>query len=271
MKESIEIKGVEVRAYSKNEDDYICLTDIARYKNTSEPKDVVKNWMRNYNTVEYLGLWERLNNSNFKGVDFDPIEKQAGKNGFTLSPSKWINEVGAIWVVVKRWKFGWTYAHKDIAFKFASWISVEFELFLIKEFQRLKEEEFKNKSLQWSVRRELTKINYKLQTDSIKNYLIPSVEDFKKKYLYSDEADMLNVIIFGETAKTWREKNKESKWNIRDMATIEQLLLLANLENLNGEFIKQALDKEKRYELLAEIAWRQMKILFGNNLGKLKK
>ena len=269
MKQIIKIKDIDVSLYSKNEGDYISLTDIARYKNFSEPKDVVKNWMRNYNTVEYLGLWEKLNNPNFKGVGFDPIEKQAGKNSFTLSPSKWVEQVWAIWIIVKRWKIGWTYAHKDIAFKFASWISVEFELYLIKEFQRLKELETKWKSIEWSVKRELTKINYKLQTDSIKNYLIPSLEDFKKKFIYSDEADLLNIIIFGKTAKIWREENLDKKGNIRDFASIEQLLLLANLENLNWEFIIQWLERDKRYELLSEIAWRQFKILFWNNFNKL--
>jgi len=270
MKQIIKVKWSEITLYSKNKDDFISLTDIARFKNQEAPKDVVKNWMRNHNTVEYLGLWEKLNNPNFKGVDFDPIEKQAWKNAFTLSPTKWVESVWAIWIIVKRWKEGWTYAHKDIALKFASWISVEFELYLIKEFQRLKESELQTKTLEWSVKRELTKINYKLQTDSIKNYLIPSLEDFKKKYIYSDEADLLNIIIFQKTAKDWRDENEDKKWNIRDYATIEQLLLLANLENLNWEFIKKWLEKEKRYELLSEIAKNQMKILFNNNFKKLK-
>lgn len=272
MKQIISIKWSEITLYSNNKDDFISLTDIARFKNQAFPKDVVKNWMRNYNTVEYLWLWERLNNPNFNGVNFDPIEKQAWKNAFVLSPSKWIEEVWAIWMIVKRWKEWWIYAHKDIAFKFASWISVEFELYLIIEFQRLKESETKINTLEWSVKRELTKINYKLQTDSIKNYLIPSIEDFKKKYIYADEADLLNVIIFQKTAKDWREENddKPKNENIRDYATIEQLLLLANLENLNWEFIKQWLELEKRYELLSEIAKNQMRILFGSS-GNFKK
>jgi len=270
MKQIINVKWSEITLYSKNKDDFISLTDIARFKNQDFPKDVVKNWMKTYNTVEYLGLWERLNNSNFKGVDFDPIEKQAWKNAFVLSPTKWIESVWAIWMIVKRWKEGWIYAHKDIAFKFASWVSVEFELYLIKEFQRLKESELETNTLEWSVKRELTKINYKLQTDSIKNYLIPSLEDFKKKYIYADEADLLNIIIFQKTAKYWKYENEDKKWNIRDYATIEQLLLLANLENLNWEFIKQWLEKDKRYELLSEIAKNQMKILFDNNFKKLK-
>lgn len=267
MKQIINVKWSEITLYSNNKDDFISLTDIARFKNQAFPKDVVKNWMRNYNTVEYLWLWERLNNPNFNGVNFDPIEKQAWKNAFVLSPSKWIEEVWAIWMIVKRWKEWWIYAHKDIAFKFASWISVEFELYLIKEFQRLKESETKINTLEWSVKRELTKINYRLQTDSIKNYLVPSLDDFRKKYIYSDEADLLNIIIFQKTAKDWREENddKPKNENIRDYATIEQLLLLANLENLNWEFIKQWLDVEKRYELLSEIAKNQMRILFGSS------
>lgn len=271
MKQIIKVKWSEINFYSKNKDDFISLTDIAKFKNSDFPKDVVKNWMRTYNTVEYLWLWERLNNPNFNGVDFDPIEKQAWKNAFVLSPSKWIELVWAIWMIVKRWKKWSIYAHKDIAFKFASWISVEFELYLIKEFQRLKESE--NKTLEWSVKRELSKINYRLQTDSIKKYLIPSLEDFKKKYIYSDEADLLNIIIFQKTAKDWRDENvdKLKNENIRDYATIEQLLLIANLENLNGEFIKQWLSIEKRYELLSEIAKNQIKILFSsNNFKNLK-
>lgn len=265
MKQIIRIKDIDVSLYSKNESDYISLTDIAKHFTA----DVIKNWMRTKFSIEFLGIWEQINNKNFKLVEFHQFKNEAWANAFVMSPKKWIENTNAIWIISKSWRYWWTYAHRDIAFEFASWISAEFKLYLITEFQRLKELETRNKSLEWSVKRELTKINYKLQTDSIKNYLIPSLEDFKKKFIYSDEADLLNIIIFGKTAKIWREENPDKKGNIRDYASIEQLLLLANLENLNWEFIIQWLGKEKRYELLAEIAWRQLKILFWNNFNKL--
>ena len=261
MKKIIQIKNIDVSLYSKNNDDYISLTDIAKYK-WDRSEQIIQNWLRNRNTIEFLWLWEDINNSNFKHLKCEVFKKEAWLNSFLLSPKKWIAETNAIWIISKSGRYWWTYAHKDIAFEFANWISIEFRLYFIKEFQRLKEQETKWKSLEWSVKRELTKINYKLQTDSIKNYLIPSLEDFKKKFVYSDEADLLNIIIFWETAKNWRAKNKDKKWNIRDYASIEQLLLLDNLENLNWEFIKQKLNPEKRYELLSEIARRQFKILF---------
>jgi len=270
MKQIINVKWSEITLFSKNQDEYISLTDIAKYKNPNDPRYVIQNWMKTRFSVDFLWLWETVNNENFNRVEFDTFKSEAWTNAFVLTPKKWIENTNAIWITSKSWKYGWTYAHKDIAFEFASWISAEFKLYLITEFQRLKEDETKWKSLEWSVKRELTKINYKLQTDSIKNYLIPSLEDFKKKYIYADEADLLNIIIFWKTAKDWRDENKDKKWNIRDFATIEQLLLLANLENLNWEFIKQWLEKGKRYELLSEIAKNQMKILFDNNFKKLK-
>jgi len=268
-KEIIEIKNTKVSLYSKGNDDYISLTDIAKQKNSEFPADVIKNWMRTKFSIEFLWIWEQINNKNFKLVEFNQFKNEAWANAFVMSPKKWIETTNAIWIISKSGRYWGTYAHKDIAFEFASWISAEFKLYLITEFQRLKEQELKNKSVAWSVRRELTKINYKLQTDSIKNYLIPSLEDFKKKYIYSDEADLLNIIIFGQTAKQFKQDNPDKKWNLRDYASIEQLLLLANLENLNWEFIKQWLSKEQRYEGLAEIAKRQYKILFENSLKKI--
>ncbi len=270
MKKIINVKWSDISLYSKNKDDYISLTDIAKSKNPEAPRYVIQNWMKTRFSVEFLWLWEIINNKNFNRVEFDTVKNESWSNAFVLTPKKWIEKTNSIWIISKSGRYWWTYAHKDIAFEFASWISAEFKLYLITEFQRLKEIETKWKSLEWSVKRELTKINYKFQTDSIKNYLIPSLEDFKKKYIYSDEADLLNIIIFWKTASTWRQDNKDKKWNIRDFATIEQLLLLANLENLNGEFIKQWLKKEKRYELLREIAQNQIKILFDNNFNKLK-
>jgi len=265
MKQVINVKGGNISLYSKNQDDFISLTDIAKFKNLEFPRYVVQNWMRTRFTIEFIWLWEQINNKDFNRVEFDTFKNESWANSFILNPKQWIEKTNAIWIISTSGRYGWTYAHKDIAFEFASWISVEFKLYLIKEFQRLKEKE--SKSLEWSVKRELTKINYKLQTDSIKNYLIPSLKDFKKKYVYSDEADLLNIIIFWKTAKDWKLENKDKSINenIRDYATIEQLLLLANLENLNWEFIKQWLDKYKRYELLSEITTNKMKILFDNN------
>ncbi len=270
MKQIINVKWSEITLYSKNKDDFISLTDIAKFKNAEHTGLVISHWLSTRYTVEFIWLWEQLNNKDFNVTEFRNIKNESGSNGYVLSWKQWIEKTNAIWIISKAGRYWWTYAHKDIAFEFASWISAEFKLYLITEFQRLKEEETKWKSLEWSVKRELTKINYKLQTDSIKNYLIPSLEDFKKKYIYADEADLLNIIIFWKTAKDWRDENENKKWNIRDYATIEQLLLLANLENLNWEFIKQWLEKEKRYELLSEIAKNQIKILFDNNFKKLK-
>jgi hypothetical protein len=273
MKQNVNVKWREITFYSRNNNDFISLTDIAKYK-SNKPEQVIQNWMRNRNTIEFLWLWEKINNKNFKHLEFEVFKKEAWLNAFLLSPKKWIEKTESIWIISKSWRYWWTFSNKDIAFEFANWISVEFRLYFIKEFQRLKEWDLKSHSLEWSVKRELTKINYKLQTDSIKNYLIPSLEVFKKKYIYSDEADLLNVIIFGKTAKDWREENgdKIKNENIRDFATIEQLLLLANLENLNWEFIKQWLEIEERYKLLSEIAKNQMRILFPNNSFKnLKK
>jgi len=264
MKQVINVKGADISLYSKNQDDFISLTDIARFKNSKLTWLVISHWLSTRYTVEFIWLWEQINNPDFNVTEFRNIKNQSGSNWYVLSWKQWIEKTSAIWIVSTPGRYWWTYAHKDIAFEFATWISAEFKLYLITEFQRLKKRE--SKSLEWSVKRELTKINYKLQTDSIKNYLIPSLEDFKKKYIYADEADLLNIIIFWETAKNWRDANKNKKWNIRDFATIEQLLLLANLENLNWEFIKQWLEKENRYELLRDIAKNQIKILFGNNL-----
>jgi len=268
MKQIIKIKDIDVSLYSKNEGDYISLTDIAKYKGDRSDM-IIQNWIRTFNTITYIGLWEQINNPNFNPFTYEGIKYKSWENAFVITPKKWIENTNAIWIISKAGRYWWAYAHKDIAFKFASWTSVEFELYLIKEFQRLKELETKWKSIEWSIKIELTKINYKLQTDSIKNYLIPSLEDFKKKFVYSDEADLLNIIIFGKTAKIWREENLDKKGNVRDFASIEQLLLLANLENLNWEFIIQWLEKNKRYELLSEIAKRQMKILFWNECFKL--
>lgn len=263
------VKDSTIRTLSKDGIDYICITDIARQKNPNEPKDVVKNWMRVKNTLEYLGLWESLNNPDFKGVEFDPILRDAGSNAFTMSPSRWVELTGAIGIINKLGREGGTYAQKDIAFKFASWVSVEFELYLVKEFQRLKEEE--QKLIGWSAKRELSKINYRIHTDAIKHNLIPAeITKAQVSIIYANEADVLNVAMFGMTAKQWREANPDLKGNIRDYATINELICLSNMENLNALFIEQGIPQPERLEKLNQIAINQMRILEGGGNGDRK-
>lgn len=253
------VKDTLIRTLSRNGIDYICITDIARQKNPDEPKDVVKNWMRVKNTLEYLGLWESLNNRDFKGIEFDPIMREAGSNSFTMSPSRWIELTGAIGIISKLGREGGTYAQRDIAFKFASWVSVEFELYLVKEFQRLKEEE--QKQLGWSAKRELSKLNYRIHTDAIKHNLIPSeITKSQASVIYANEADVLNVAMFGVTAKQWRDANPDLKGNIRDYASINELICLSNMENLNAVFIEQGIPQSERLMKLNQIAIHQMSI-----------
>ena len=266
-KNEIAVKDVLIRTMTKDGIDYICITDIARQKNPIEPKDVVKNWMRQKNTLEYLGLWEKLYNPAFKGVEFDPLWDQAGSNAFTLSPSRWVELTSAIGIVTKSGSGGGTYAQKDIAFKFASWISVEFELYLVKEFQRLKAEEKKN--LGWSAKRELTKINYHIHTDAIQRNLIPDeVTPLQASIIYAEEADVLNVAMFGVTAKQWREANPDLEGNIRDYATINELICLSNMESINAVLINDGIPQNERLIKLNQIAIQQMLILesFNNRL-----
>ena len=259
-KNEITVKQVTIRTLHLNGIDYICLTDIARQKNPIEPKDVVKNWMRQKNTIEYLGLWEMLNNPQFKGVEFDPLVSQAGSNSFTMSPSRWIELTGAVGIISKSGSGGGTYAQRDIAFKFASWISVEFELYLVKEFQRLKEEE--QKALGWSAKRELAKINYHIHTDAIKENLVPKeIDDYHRSLIYAEEADVLNVALFGMTAKEWREEHPDMKGNMRDYATINQLICISNMENLNAVFINEGIPQSERLQKLNQIAIQQMQVL----------
>lgn len=253
------VKDTFIRTLSRNGIDYICITDIARQKNPDEPKDVVKNWMRVKNTLEYIGLWESLNNPDFKGIEFDPIMREAGSNSFTMSPSRWIELTGAIGIISKLGREGGTYAQRDIAFKFASWVSVEFELYLVKEFQRLKEEE--QKQLGWSAKRELSKLNYRIHTDAIKHNLIPSeITKSQASVIYANEADVLNVAMFGVTAKQWRDANPDLKGNIRDYASINELICLSNMENLNAVFIEQGIPQSERLMKLNQIAIHQMSI-----------
>lgn len=256
------VNGSEITVVGNNEQDYISLTDIAKYK-TDDTSAVIGNWMRNRNTIEFLGIWESLYNPDFKPLEFEGFKKQAGLNSFTLSPQKWVNITNAKGFIVKAGRYGGTYAHKDIAFKFASWISVEFELYIVKEFQRLKEEE--QKQFGWSVKRELAKINYLIHTDAVKENLIPSeLTGQQINFVYASEADLLNMALFGKPAKQWRDENPEKKGNIRDYANVAQLVCLANLENLNAHLIQQDLSQAERLKLLNNTAINQMKLLTEN-------
>jgi len=245
--------------------DYISLTDLARYKNSIEPKDVVKNWLRAKTNIEFLALWEQIHNPNVKGVEIDTFKNEAGTHYFTMSPQRWIKETNAIGIISKSGKNGGTYAHPDIAFEFASWISPEFNLYLITEFERLKQSESYQNKIEWSVRRELTKTNYRIHTDSIKENIIPTLTEKQKQYVYANEADVLNVTLFGMTAKEWKDKNPNLDGNMRDYADILQLVILSNLENLNAEMITEGLSQKVRLERLNNIAKRQLEILQGDN------
>jgi len=255
----IKVKNTEVTILTVDNTDYISLTDIAKFK-TDDPSAVIGNWIRNRNTIEFLGIWETLYNSNFKPLEFEGFRKEAGLNAFTLSPRKWISVTGAVGFIVKSGRYGGTYAHKDIAFKFASWISVEFELYIVKEFQRLKEEE--QKLLGWSAKRELAKLNYHIHTDAIKQNLIPQeLSAAQTSVMYASEADVLNVALFGMTAKDWRDANPDLKGNIRDYATINELICLSNMENLNAVFIYEKMPQKERLIKLNQIAIQHISIL----------
>lgn len=259
----IEIKGTSVTVVSGGTDDYISLTDIARYKNSDHTDDLIRNWLRNRNTLEFLGIWEQLNNPAFNPVEFDGIRMQAGLNSFTLTPKRWIEATGAVGISSKAGRYGGTYAHKDIAFEFASWVSVEFKLYLIKEFQRLKQTELQQ--LGWDIRRNLARINYRIHTDAIKANLIPpQLTPLQTSLIYASEADLLNMALFGKTARQWRDENPGSKGNIRDEANASQLVCLANLETLNAHFIHQGLAQAERLKLLNQTAIQQMRLLLAD-------
>jgi hypothetical protein len=259
-----EVNGVSVRHQTKNNTDYLSLTDLAKYK-SDETSKIIENWMRTYNTISYLGTWEIIHNPDFKPLKFEEFKNESGENSFLLSPTKWITSTNAIGLATKAGRYGGgTFAHKDIAFKFASWLSVEFELYVIKEFQRLKQAEQAN--LQWSARRELTKINYRIHIDAIKETLIiPTLTEKQKSFVYANEADLLNVALFGETASEWKERNPNEKGNMRDYATIHQLLVLANLESNNSEMILDGLSQSERLTKLNAMAKRQMAVLLESN------
>jgi len=259
----MDVQGKEIAVIAQDDNDYISLTDIARYKDPDRTDYIIQNWIRSRTTIEYLGIWEQLNNPDFNSIEFDGFRKQAGLNSFILTPKQWIEKSKAIGIISKSGRYGGTYAHKDIAFEFASWISVEFKFYLIKEFQRLKEKE--QKLLGWDIKRNLAKINYRIHTDAIKENLIPA-ELTKKQIniIYATEADVLNMALFGMTAKQWRDENPEEKGNIRDYADISQLVCLSNLENLNAHFIEEGVIQSERLAKLNKIAIHQMKLLTEN-------
>ena len=266
IKNIIEAKGLQISVQTTAQQaDYISITDIAKYKSDA-PDDVVKNWMRNRETIEFLGLWEQLNNPDFKPVEFDGFRNAAGRNAFVLSPKKWIEATGAIGIQSKSGRYGGTLAHKDIAFEFASWISAEFKLYIIKDYQRLKADENSRLSLGWNLNRTLAKINYRIHTDAIKDMLIPpDVTPQRHGTAYASEADVLNVALFGITAKEWRQANPDAKGNIRDEASLQQLIVLANMESINAELIRQGVPQAERLLRLNASAKQMMRSLMGDN------
>lgn len=268
----ITVQGIEVQLFSKESIEYISLTDIAKTRDTERTDYIIQNWLRNRNTIEFIGLWEMLHNRDFKSIEFDGFRNQSGLNSFSLTPQRWIKTTNAIGIVSKSGRYGGTFAHQDIAFEFASWISPEFKLYLLKEFQRLKEEEAKTKSLEWNLQRTLAKVNYRIHTDAIKENLIPDkVTKQQMNNIYASEADILNVALFGKTAKEWRDENPGKEGNIRDYAALEQLVVLSNLESINAVLINQGDNQSSRLVKLNEIAITQMKsLLQNNNIKRLK-
>ncbi len=270
MKSTINANGTEIAVVSKNnKDDYISLTDIAKYKNRDDAFIVINNWMRLRDTLEFLGLWESFSNPDFKPIEFDRFRQESGYNAFTLSPQKWIKTTNAIGITSKSGRYGGTFAHKDIAFEFASWISAEFKLYIIKDYQRLKTDENSRASLEWNINRVISKINYKIHTDAIKENLIPEqISPRQKSFTYATEADLLNVALFGKTAAAWREQNTKVKGNMRDEATIQQLIVLSNLESMNAELIKQKIVQSERLLILNKMAIEQMTSILRNPTTK---
>jgi len=263
----IKVLSTEITIQTQHREDYISLTDIARYKDAERTDYILSNWLRNRNTIEFLGIWEHLNNPGFNPIEFDGIRKQAGLNSFILTAKRWIEATGAIGLISRTGRYGGTYAHKDIAFEFASWVSVEFKLYLIKEFQRLKDEE--HKQLGWDIRRNLAKINYRIHTEAIKENLIPpELTPPQINLIYASEADVLNMALFGMTAKQWRDSHPGEKGNIRDYADVSQLVCLSNLENLNALFIQEKRPQAERLGKLNQIAIQQMRLLLDDTRVK---
>jgi len=266
----IEVLNETIRIQRIDQDDYISLTDIAKFRNADDPRFIIQNWMKSRSSMEFLGIWEKLNNPEFNRVEFDTVRNQSGSNAFVMTPSKWIDRTGAIGVVSKAGRYGGTFAHKDIAFEFASWVSVEFKLYLIKEFQRLKEEE--QGQLGWDIRRNLARINYRIHTDAVQAYLIPpELTPRQISFVYAHEADVLNMALFGMTAKQWRDENPGEKGNVRDQANAAQLVCLSNLESLNAMLIQEGVAQSVRLEKLNVVAIGQMRVLADDvDLKRLK-
>lgn len=265
-KTKLNINELEIVLYKKNEEEYISLTDMAKFRDLKRSDYIIQNWMRTRNTIEFIGLWEQMHNPDFNSIEFDGFKNESGSNSFTLTPKKWIAQTNAIGVVSKSGRYGGTYAHKDIAFEFASWISPTFKLYLITEYQRLKEVEYNQYNLEWNVKRILSKTNYLIHTDAIKNYILPEIDYEKDKewLIYAEEADLLNVALFNCTAKDWREANKplaKKSMNIRDIASINELAILSNLETINAQMIKEKIIKQTRFLKMKEIAKYQSSIL----------
>jgi hypothetical protein len=259
------VQGSEISVYQNNDIDFISLTDMT--SNFDEGSGLIGKWITNKNTLEYLGIWEKINNKDFNYPEFGVIEKSAGTNRFIMSVGQWVKRTGAIGLIVKAGRYGGTYAHKDLAFHFAMWLSPEFQIYIVKEFQRLKEAE--SKELEWNVKRQLTKINYRIHTDAIKENLIPeNLTTTQITFVYANEADVLNMALFGKTAKQWREENPDKKGNVRDYANVSQLVCLANLENLNAVFIGEEMPQSERLQKLNQIAIGQMRILLQDNSAK---
>ena len=270
-KEIIEAKGFSIQVYTEDfKNDYISLTDIAKYK-SDEPNDVIRNWLRSKDTIEFLGLWEIIHNSNFKPVEFDGFKKEAGSNAFTLSPQRWIKKTNAIGIISKSGRYGGTFAHSDIAMEFASWISAEFKLYIIQDYKRLKSDENSKLSLSWNLNREISKINYKIHTDAIKTYLLGDLTKEQLSYKYASEADMLNVALFNKRAKEWREENPKLKGNIRDYASLNELLVLANMESYNAILIEKGIEQKERMIELRKLARTQLMSLENINNVDIKK
>ena len=257
-KDTIEAKGLSIQVYTEDfKNDYISLTDIAKYK-SDEPNDVIRNWLRSKDTIEFLGLWEIINNPNFKPVEFDGFKKEAGSNAFTLSPQRWIEKTNAIGIISKSGRYGGTFAHSDIAMEFTSWILAEFKLYIIQDYKRLKSDENSKLSFNWNLNREISKINYKIHTNAIKTYLLGDLTKEQLSYKYASEADMLNVALFNKRAKEWREENPKLKGNIRDYASLNELLILANMESYNAILIEKGIKQKERMIELRNLARTQL-------------
>ena len=275
-KKKLNVNEIEIVLYKRNEEEFISLTDMAKFRDSERTNYIIQNWMRTRSTIEFIGLWEQLHNPNFKRIEFDAFRNESGSDSFTLTPKKWIETTNSIGIISKSGRYGGTYAHKDIAFEFASWISPTFKLYLITEYQRLKEVETNQYNLEWNVKRILSKTNYHIHTDAVKNFILPdkNYEKDKEWIIYAEEADLLNVALFNCTAKDWRIANPDlskKSMNIRDIASINELAILSNLETINAQMIKEKINKNNRFLKLKEIAKYQLSVLNDKDFMKALK